>query len=118
VTASLLALFLFGANPALAAAAIVGVGLFGMGMAPSLQHRVVNLAGPGAPLAASLPASAVNAGIALGAIAGGVTIDGAGVPAVAITGAIVGGASILLALATSMLRPATAPQSTATTQLR
>ena len=78
VAAALGAWALFGANPVVVAAGVVGMGLFGMGMAPSLQHRVVSLAGVGAPLAASLPASAVNAGIALGSFAGGVAIDRAG----------------------------------------
>lgn len=46
-------------------------GLVGFGLVPSLQHRVVTLAGPGAEFAATLPASAVTAGIAVGSIAGG-----------------------------------------------
>ena len=53
------------------ALAVLGIGLFGMGTGPSIQYRVVSLAGPGAPLASALPASAVNAGIAFGAFAGG-----------------------------------------------
>ena len=80
VTVSLVAMLVFGANPWLVALAVLGIGLFGMGMAPSMQHRVVSLAGPGAPLASSLPASAVNAGIAFGSFAGGIAIDGGGVP--------------------------------------
>jgi DHA1 family inner membrane transport protein len=105
LTASLLALFLFGANPIVAAASILGMGLFGMGMAPSMQHRVVGLAGPGAALAASLPASAVNAGIALGSLAGGVAIEFAGISAAVLTGAVVAVISIITAGATSLLNP-------------
>jgi MFS transporter, DHA1 family, inner membrane transport protein len=105
LTASLLALFLFGANPIVAAASILGMGLFGMGMAPSMQHRVVGLAGPGAPLAASLPASAVNAGIAIGSLAGGVAIEFAGISAAVLTGAVVAVISIITAGATSLLNP-------------
>lgn len=66
VTVSLLAMFAFGANPVVAGLGVLGIGLFGMGMAPSMQHRVSGLSGDGAALAASLPASAVNAGIAIG----------------------------------------------------
>ncbi len=86
MTVSLVALLVFGSNPWLVALAVLGVGLFGMGMGPSIQYRVVSLAGPGAPLASSLPASAVNAGIAFGAFAGGIAIDGGGVPFAVVTG--------------------------------
>ena len=68
------------------ALAVLGIGLFGMGTGPSIQYRVVGLAGPGAPLASALPASAVNAGIAFGAFAGGIAIDGGGVPFAVVTG--------------------------------
>ena len=106
VVASLVALLLLGSNPVAAGLAIVGLGVFGMGMAPSMQHRVARLAGAGAPLAASLPASAVNGGIALGAAIGGVTIDVAGVPAVPITGAAVGVIAVALAVVTARISPA------------
>jgi len=105
VTASLLAMFLWGGNAVVMALAVLGVGLFGMGMAPSMQHRVVSLAGPGAPLAASLPASAVNVGIALGSSAGGVAIDVGGVPAAVLTGAAVAAVAVSVAWATRRLRP-------------
>ncbi len=105
VTASLLAMFLFGGSVVVVAVAILCLGLFEMGMAPSLQHRVVSLAGRGAPLAASLPASAVNAGIAGGAFAGGLAIDAAGVGAAVLTGAAVSVLSIALAWATALLKP-------------
>lgn len=48
VAASLLALYLVGAIAFLAVPALVALGLFAMGMAPSLQYRVVSLAGPDA----------------------------------------------------------------------
>lgn len=116
VTVSLLVLFTFGGNPIVAAIAVLGIGMFGMATGPSLQHRVVSLAGPGAPLAASLPASAVNAGIAGGAFAGGVAIDLAGVPAAVLTGAAVAAISIVAAWATGFLKPAAvaAPEPVAT----
>jgi MFS transporter, DHA1 family, inner membrane transport protein len=106
VTASLIALRAFGSSAPLVAVAVLGVGLFGMGMAPSMQHRVVTLAGPGAPLASSLPASAVNIGIAIGSYLGGVAISGAGVEGAVVTGAIVGAIAVATAWATSSLKPA------------
>ncbi|RXZ72913.1 MFS transporter [Agromyces albus] len=106
VTVSLVVLFSFGGSPLVVAIAVFGIGLFGMATGPSLQHRVVSLAGPGAPLAASLPASAVNAGIAGGAFAGGVAIDLSGIPAAVLTGAVVAAISIAVAWATGFLKPA------------
>lgn len=116
VTVSLVVLFAFGGNPLVVAIAVVGIGLFGMATGPSLQHRVVSLSGPGAPLASSLPASAVNAGIAGGAFAGGVTIDVAGVAAAVLTGAVIGAIAIVAAWATGFLKPAAvaAPEPVAT----
>jgi DHA1 family inner membrane transport protein len=108
VSLSLIALLIFGGNAVLAALAVLGVGVFGMGMAPSLQHRVVSLAGPGAPLAASLPASAVNAGIAFGGVAGGISLELAGATAAALTGVGISVLAIGAAWATSLLTPAPA----------
>jgi DHA1 family inner membrane transport protein len=68
-------LHLPGAVALLAAVAVLALGPFGMGMAPSLQYRVGSLAGPGGALAQSLPASAVNVGIAFGSFAGGAAIE-------------------------------------------
>jgi DHA1 family inner membrane transport protein len=103
VTASLVAMHFLGGHAVLAALTVVGLGLFGMGMAPSMQHRVVSLAGPGAPLASSLPASAVNAGIAFGSFTGGVAIDGGGAPAAVVTGAVVAAIAVVVAWAASSL---------------
>jgi len=74
-------LYLFGANPLVAVIALGAWGLAGFGMVPAIQLRVVGLAGPGADLAASLSASAVNAGIAAGSLAGGFALAGYGVEA-------------------------------------
>ncbi|HEY6801591.1 MAG TPA: MFS transporter [Agromyces sp.] len=106
VTAALLVMFALGGNPVAVAVAVLGVGFFGMATGPSLQHRVVSLAGPGAPLAASLPASAVNAGIAGGAFAGGVAIDFGGIPAAPLIGVAIGVVAIVAAWATGFLKPA------------
>ncbi|MFF3686899.1 MFS transporter [Streptomyces sp. NPDC002187] len=64
-------LHVFGSNAVLVAVALAAWGLVGMGVTPSLQLRVMTLAGEGGDLAATLGASAVNAGIAAGAAVGG-----------------------------------------------
>jgi MFS transporter, DHA1 family, inner membrane transport protein len=115
VMVSLVGMLAFGADPILAGLAVLGIGLFGMGAAPSIQHRVVSLAGPGAPLAASLPASAVNAGIAFGAYAGGVALGEGGVSAVALTGIAIAVNAIAAAGVTSRLRPVAAASPVSTT---
>ena len=109
VAAALVGMRLLGAHPLGVALAVVGLGAFAMGMAPSLQHRVVTLAGPGAPLASSLPASAVNAGIAVGSLAGGAAITASGVTAAVTTGAVIAGVAVAAAWATSAIRPAADP---------
>ena len=105
LTASLLAMVLLGHHPVSMAATVLCVGLC-TGTAPSLQHRVETLAGPGAPLAASLPASAVYAGIAVGAWGGGAAIDAAGPPAAVLAGAAIAAAAVITAVATRRLQPA------------
>jgi len=94
----------FGGVAGCVALAILGLGAFGMGMAPSMQHRVVSLAGQGGPLAASLPASAVNAGIAVGSLAGGVAINVGGVGSTVIAGMAFAVVAIVVAVATRTLR--------------
>ncbi|MGW4928315.1 MFS transporter [Agromyces sp. NPDC004153] len=108
VLASLVALLAFGPNAIATALAVLGIGLFGMATGPSIQHRVVSLAGPGAPLASSLPASAVNAGIAFGAFAGGLAIDGGDVRLAVVAGIAIAVVAIAAAWATSALKPAVA----------
>lgn len=101
---SLVALWLLGSSAVAVAVLLALLGLCTMGMAPSLQHRVVSLAGPGAPLAQSLPASAANVGVATGAAVGGLVISGFGVPAVVVAGALIGAVAIPVTLATGRLR--------------
>jgi len=48
-----------------------GVGLVGFGLVPSLQYRVVAWPDLAGGLAATLPASAVTLGIAIGSLVGG-----------------------------------------------
>lgn len=104
LTLSLAALWFLGASPVAVAVVLALTGLCTMGMAPSLQHRVVSLAGPGAPLAQSLPASAANVGVATGAAVGGLAIIGFGVPAAVVVGALIGAVAIPVMMATSRLR--------------
>jgi hypothetical protein len=70
LVAALGLLYLGGAAPALVVIALVVWGPVGFSLVPSLQYRVVSLAGPGGDLAATLPASAVTGGIAVGSRAG------------------------------------------------
>lgn len=112
VTVSIVALILVGSNPWLVAVAVFGVGLFGMATGPSIQHRVVALAGPGAPLASSLPASTVNVGIAFGALAGGAAIDVGGVQLAVVAASVIAVVAVAAAWATSSLKPAAATSGT------
>ena len=105
LTASLLAMFFLGGQAVVAVLGIVGIGLFAMGMAPAMQSRVMSLAGPGAALAASLPASASNAGDAVGALLGGAAIGHAGLAAAVFAGAVVASIAVVVAIATGRLRP-------------
>lgn len=65
----------------------------------------MSLAGPGGPLAQSLPASACNLGIAVGSAVGGAAIDRFTTSATVITGLIIAAISIPVAWATSALKP-------------
>jgi DHA1 family inner membrane transport protein len=105
VAVSLLALYLVGASAILVVPVLLAWGLFGFGMAPSLQYRVISLAGPGGQLASSLPASAINLGVALGSLAGGMAISGFTISAAVITGLVGAVIAIPVAWATSYLKP-------------
>jgi MFS transporter, DHA1 family, inner membrane transport protein len=112
-TAVLVAVLLVaGRIPAVAAVALVTWGLFGFGLVPSLQYRVVSLAGPGAAIAATLPASAINAGIALGSLLGGWALTAHGPAAPAGTAIVLTAIALLTAAATSRLHPASAGAAT------
>jgi MFS transporter, DHA1 family, inner membrane transport protein len=108
VAASLLALFVVGAVAPLVALALMALGLFGFGTGPSLQYRVVSLAGPGGPLASSLPASAINLGIAFGSAVGGLAIARYGASASVIAGLVIAAIAIAVAWATRLLEPPSA----------
>jgi hypothetical protein len=65
--------------------------------------------GTRAPLASSLPASAVNVGIAVGSLAGGAAVTASGVTAAVMTGAVIAGVAVAAAWATSVIRQAADP---------
>ncbi|TCO55805.1 MFS transporter [Actinocrispum wychmicini] len=109
---ALLALYFVGSIPILVALVLLAWGMLAMSMAPSLQLRVLTLAGPGGGLASSLPASAVNVGIAAGSAAGGVAISDFGPSSPMLTGAIIAAIGIVLAWATSYLKPPVIEQAT------
>lgn len=99
------ALSFAGSVPVLTAV-ILGVwGLAGFAAVPSVQYRVTALSGPGRDLAASLPASALNAGIAIGALAGGWTLTAGGLSAISVTGVIICAITVPVAWATGFLKP-------------
>ncbi len=102
---SLAGLYLFGTNPVLVALLLLALGVCAMGMGPSLQYRVVELAGPGGELAQSLPASAVNLGIAFGSFAGGVALGAFTTSAAVLTGLVIAVIAVPVAWATSRLQP-------------
>ncbi|TYC07348.1 MFS transporter [Actinomadura syzygii] len=117
IAACLLVLYLVGSVAWLVAVALLALGLCFYSMVPSLQVRVIALAGPGGQLAQSLPVSAANIGIAFGAFCGGVAIDGHGAPATVITGLIFAVVTIPVAWGTGLLKPpadARSPHETST----
>ncbi|MGP4094560.1 MFS transporter [Nonomuraea sp. KM90] len=105
VVVSLLVLYLVGAVPFLVASVLLALGMFGMGMVPSLQYRVVSLAGPGGQLAQSLPVSAANLGIAFGSAAGGMVIGAFTASATVVTGLAIAVVAAVVAWATGFLKP-------------
>lgn len=110
VAVSLLALYFVGSVAWLVVLVLIALGVFGMGAAPVLQYRVVNLAGPGGQLAQSLPASAVNLGIAFGSTVGGMAIGGLSAAATVLTGVAIAAAAVVVAWATSTLKPPASKQ--------
>jgi DHA1 family inner membrane transport protein len=92
-------------------------GVFGLGVVPSLQYRVVSLARAGRNLAATLPASAFNAGIAVGAFAGGRAVAGHSLSSVFLVALAICIVALVAAWATRLLKPSTAPDPTDTIAL-
>ena len=105
----LLALRAVGTVPALVGGVMAVLGLVAAGMVPSLQYRVIELAGPGGPLAQSLPVSAANAGVAVGSVAGGLAVGTLSVSAAVLTGAAIGVGATATAWSTRNTRTSTSP---------
>ncbi|MEJ2853121.1 MULTISPECIES: MFS transporter [unclassified Saccharothrix] len=105
ITTSLLTLHFVGPISVLVALALLAWGLFAYGIVPSLQVRVISLAGPGGQLAQSLPVSAANVGIAFGAFIGGQALDRHGAPATVITALIFAAITVTVAWTTKQLKP-------------
>ncbi len=108
-SAALVELVLWGTSPVVAVLAVLGLGMCSAGITTPWQHRVEHLAGPGAILAASLPASAGNLGDAIGAFSGGQAITAGGIPAALLVAAILAVAAVVAAIASRSLRPAPSP---------
>lgn len=108
LVAALAVLHVAGASRVLVALALVLWGVVGFGLVPSLQYRVGLLAGPGRDLASTLPASAVNAGIAVGAVAGGAAVSHGGARDAVLTGLLVCAAALPATWASGRLRPVAA----------
>jgi len=105
--------YVVGSVPALLALALAAWGCVGFGLVPSLQLRVIGLAGSGGDLAATLGASAVNLGIAAGGFVGGRVVAGPGVHAVALAGTIVVAAAMPITWATRRRHPVESPAAAA-----
>jgi DHA1 family inner membrane transport protein len=113
IAVSMLALYVVGSIAWLVALVLLAWGLCAYAIVPSLQVRVISLAGPGGQLAQSLPVSAANVGIAFGAFAGGIAIDGHGASATVITGLVLSVVTVVVAWATSFLKPPVVEQTAA-----
>jgi DHA1 family inner membrane transport protein len=115
VAVCLLALYVFGTMALLVGLAVLAIGGCAMGMAPSMQYRVVSLAGPGGAFAQSLPASAANVGIAFGSFAGGVAVGAFTVSTAVIAGVVLAVVAIPVAWASGFLTPAASADRPAST---
>lgn len=105
IAVSLVVLYFVGSIPMLVALVLLAWGLCAYGVVPSLQVRVIRLAGPGGQLAQSLPVSAANIGIAFGAFLGGIAIANYSAPATVLTGLMLAVITIAVAWGTSFLKP-------------
>ncbi|MFG2781236.1 MFS transporter [Streptomyces prunicolor] len=108
LTLTLALLFPAGHHPLTAAAALAVFGLFGFGLAPALQLRTIELAGPGGDLAATLGASAGNAGIAAGSALAGWFSTRYGLTTLPLAGAGICAVTLPLVWALRRTRPTTA----------
>ncbi|MFJ5776458.1 MFS transporter [Streptomyces sp. NPDC093094] len=106
---ALAGLYVFRENPVLVGLALAGWGIAGFGVTPALQLRVISLAGEGGDLAATLGASAVNVGVALGALVGGWALDEFGVADVPLTALIAAVIALPAVFGTKFLKAPNVP---------
>ncbi len=104
LVAALAVMFWAGTSPVVVAIALVVWGLVGFGLVPSLQYRVVSLAGPGRDLAATLPSSAVTLGIAIGSVGGGWALSAHGSSGPVLIGLVACAVALPISLVTGLLR--------------
>lgn len=100
----LLGLYVFRDSPPLVGVALALWGIVGFGVTPSLQLRVISLAGEGADLAATLGASAANVGVASGAAVGGWVLASFGIADVPLTALVFAVIALPAVWATRFLR--------------
>ena len=98
-------MFFLGEDRRLAAAGLGIWGAVGFGLVPALQLRIVQLAGDGRDLAATLSASAVNAGVAMGSLIGGWVLSDYGARSVMLAAAAICVVALPVTLASRLLRP-------------
>jgi MFS transporter, DHA1 family, inner membrane transport protein len=104
-------LYLARATPALVAVGLAVWGLATFAIIPAFQLRVITLAGQGADLAATLGASAINAGIAAGSLVGGAVIARHSVSSPFLVAIVVSAAAVPAVWAARFLRPPGIPPS-------
>jgi DHA1 family inner membrane transport protein len=105
VVAVLAFLYLVRVAPLPVAIGLVGWGLATFAIVPSFQLRVITLAGRGADLAATLGASAVNAGIAIGSLVGGAALSSHGAAAPTVLALVLSALAIPAVWAAGLMRP-------------
>jgi MFS transporter, DHA1 family, inner membrane transport protein len=98
-------LYSFGDHLVIAAFVLAAWGVVGFGLVPALQLRVISLAGCGRDLAATLSASAANAGVALGSLMGGQILEHHGVNYVVLVSMAVCAIAFPLTWGTQFLKP-------------
>jgi DHA1 family inner membrane transport protein len=98
-------LYFFGGHLVVAALVLAAWGVVGFGLVPALQLRVISLAGCGRDLAATLSASAANAGVAIGSLIGGWMLERHGVSSVVLVAIAVCALAFPLTWGTQFLKP-------------
>lgn len=96
---ALFGLYLFGGTPAVVIALVAVTGLTFSAITTALSSRVLQVAPGSVDLAAAGASTAVNIGIALGALIGSVVLSGIGVRTTVLVGAVLSLAAVAIAVA-------------------